>query len=394
VHVFARVPAEAPIHADFERYRLAERTHYWWGTGQAGPLTRRTLRLLRGRPRGAAAVMLRASNPLRHGSYSLVGRHWAYASTLLDHGPFDVVLAQFGTNGRIAEKLRRMGAFEAPLATIWLGYDLTRILREKGPSHYRELFARGELQLPLSECFRQKLLAAGCPSDRIVVHHLGVDAARFDFVPRHIVHGERPRIVTVGRFVEKKGLEFALHALARVRALEIPFEYHLVGSGPLEERIVALTRELGLSEVVTMHGPRTREQVKPILARSHLFLAPSVTAPDGDQEGTPAAIMEAMASGLPVLSTLHSGIPEVVRDGETGFLVPEHDINALSSRIQELLCTPERWPSMGQAGRSVIEREFDVAKLNDRLSRMLEEVAREERGRSALRRELPVSSST
>lgn len=379
VQVFARVPTrDEPIHPDFARYRLAERTHYWWGAGQAGPLARRTLRLLGSDPRAAAARLVRASNMFALGSYALVGRYWSYLAAMLCEEPFDLVLAEFGTLGRVAERLRRLGAFSAPLVTFWLGYDLTRIIRRHGRAHYRDLIAHGDLMLALSRHFRKLLLELGCPEHRLLIHHLGVDVDRFAFSPGRLAPGEAVRIVTVCRLVEKKGLSFALRALCRARALGAAFEYHLVGDGPWRARLEALRDELGLADCVTLHGAQTRDQVRQILARSQLFLSPSVTASDGDQEGTPTAIMEAMAVGLPVISTQHSGIPEVVKDGVSGFLVPEWDVEQLAARIAWLVAHPECWESLGRAGRRIVESDFNIERLNDDLSRILSALA--ERG--------------
>lgn len=185
-----------------------------------------------------------------------------------------------------------------------------------------------------------------------------------------------PRIATVCRLVEKKGLTFALEALARVRDRGLRFEYHLVGDGPLREELEQLRDKLGLADFVTMHGALAREQVAPILADSHLFLSPSVTARDGDQEGTPTAIMEAMATGLPVISTVHSGIPELVSDGVSGFTVPEWDVAQLADRIAFLLEHPEKWESFGRAGRAIVERDYDAEKINDALSEFLTQLVR------------------
>jgi colanic acid/amylovoran biosynthesis glycosyltransferase len=376
VHVFARVPTrDEPIHPDFQGYRLAERTHYWWGAGQAGPLARRTLQLFGENPRASAARLVRASNMFALGSYALVGRYWSYLATMLCEQPFDLVLAQFGTLGRVAERLRRLGAFSAPLATLWRGYDLTRIVRRHGREHYRELVAHGDLMLPISNHFRELLRELGCPEHKLLVHHVGVDVDRFQFAPCPFTPGEVVRIVTVCRLVEKKGLQFALRALARARAQGVAFEYHVIGEGPWRARLEALRDELGLADCVTLHGARTRDQVREVLGRSHLFLAPSVTARDGDQEGTPTAIMEAMAVGLPVISTRHAGIPEVVRDEVNGLLVPEWDVEQLAARIASLVAHPERWERMGREGRRIVKSDFNLACLNDDLSRILRELA-------------------
>jgi colanic acid/amylovoran biosynthesis glycosyltransferase len=374
VHVFARRPQKpGPVHADYARYGLAQRTHYWWGSGRE--TLGRALALVRRDPQGNGSALLRSLDFSRHGGHALIGRWFSYAAGMMSEPPFDVVLAQFGTNGRIAETLRSIGVFDAPIATTWLGYDLSRIIKEKGPEHYARLLAYGELQLPLSQHFRERLLKLHCPPERIQVHHLGVDTELFSFAPRTLPQGELARIVTVCRFVEKKGIEFALRALASVVAAGGAFHYDLVGDGPLRSDLEQLTRELGLSAHVTFHGAKTRHEVSALLAHSHIFLSPSVTARDGDEEGVPTAIKEAMAVGLPVVSTFHAAIPEVVVDDLTGYLVPERDVPGLADRILRLLHAPESWAEMGRQGRAVIEREYEHNALNRRLSSLLEQLA-------------------
>jgi colanic acid/amylovoran biosynthesis glycosyltransferase len=120
-----------------------------------------------------------------------------------------------------------------------------------------------------------------------------------------------------------------------------------------------------------------QEEVSDILHRAHLLIAPSVTAADGDQEGTPVAILEALASGLCVISTWHSGIPELVEDGISGRLVPERNVFALSSAIDELVQSPEAWVKMGLAGRRRVEERHDINELNDQLVQLYERLLAE-----------------
>jgi colanic acid/amylovoran biosynthesis glycosyltransferase len=297
----------------------------------------------------------------------------------MSHGPFDVVLAQFGPLGRLAVMLRDMGAFDAPIATTWLGYDLTQIIKQFGARYYADLFRKGDMQLPLCEYYRSRLIELGCPPDRSRIHHLGVHLDGFQFSPRTLGPGETVRIVSVARLAEKKGLDVALRALSRVAKRGVRFEYHLVGDGPERPKLERLRDELGLDRMTTVHGSVNREKVQAILARSHLYLLPSVTARDGDQEGTPVAIMEAMAAGLPVLSTFHSGIPEMIENGVSGFLVPERDDSALAERIIQLASDPSLWPAMTRAARETVSRHHDIRTLNDQLSTLLTQLAGEYR---------------
>jgi colanic acid/amylovoran biosynthesis glycosyltransferase len=121
--------------------------------------------------------------------------------------------------------------------------------------------------------------------------------------------------------------------------------------------------ELGLRGEVELVGARSHAEVIALLREAHLFVAPCVTAENGDQEGIPNALKEAMAMGIPVLSTWHSGIPELVEDGVSGLLVPERDSEALADGLAYLIDQPERWPAMGRAGRDKVDAEFNSEKL-------------------------------
>jgi colanic acid/amylovoran biosynthesis glycosyltransferase len=169
-------------------------------------------------------------------------------------------------------------------------------------------------------------------------------------------------------------LEYAIRAIARLKASGRRLVYTVAGEGPLRAHLDRLIGELGLQAEVQLVGPKDKGEVVALLGLSHLFIAPSVTAEDGNQEGIPNALKEAMATGIPVISTRHSGIPELVESGESGFLVPERDSDALAERLAYLVDHPECWPSMGRAGRERIEAEFDSEKLNEELVELYREV--------------------
>jgi colanic acid/amylovoran biosynthesis glycosyltransferase len=383
VEVFARVPRKSAVeHASVKQYGLIERTHYWLDDTKStlSATLVRTARLVRERKQGVGRAILRSLDLGKNGDLTLTVRMWPYASAMMLEKPYDVVLAHFGPNGVAAQRLREVGAFRAPLVTVFHGYDVSRIVKERGPAYYRDLFAHGDLMLPVSEHFRERLVAYGCAREKLRVHRMGVDTHSFAFRARSRSESEPTRFVTVCRMVEKKGLEFAIRGMAELKAQGTPFVWHVAGDGPLRARIEALRGELGLSEQVVMHGTIPRAEVQALLETAHVFVAPSVTGHDGDQEGVPVAIMEAMAVGLPVISTLHSGIPELVKHGRTGLLVPEHDVTKLAQSLRQVAVEHALWPELGRAGREVVEHEFDEQRLNDQLAALLSEVV--ERSRS------------
>ena len=162
-------------------------------------------------------------------------------------------------------------------------------------------------------------------------------------------------------------MEYAIRAIAKVAARYPDLEYKIGGDGPLKNYLQGLIDSLNLSEKVKILGFQMQENVRKLIEDADLFLAPSVTSQDGDIEGIPVAIMEAMARGLPILSTRHAGIPELVEDGESGFLVPERDPNALAEKLTYLMQHQDLLPVMGKAGRDFIEKYHDINRLNDQM---------------------------
>jgi colanic acid/amylovoran biosynthesis glycosyltransferase len=207
----------------------------------------------------------------------------------------------------------------------------------------------------------------GCDPKKVRVHRSGIRLGKFRYAERRPTPGEPIRLVTIGRCVEKKGIAYGIRAVARLKASGRRVIYSVVGDGPLRRELERLAHELDAADVVQLLPPRSHQKTLAILDRAHLVVQPSVTGRDGDQEGIPNVLKEAMAMGVPVVSTLHSGIPELVEDGVSGFLVPERDVDALVDRLAHLIEHPERWPEMGRAGRRKIEAEYDSDRLNQQL---------------------------
>lgn len=209
-------------------------------------------------------------------------------------------------------------------------------------------------------------MAYGVPPERIVVHHSGIDVRRFTFSARQAPQGP-VELLLVGRLTEKKGHVYALEALAKVIETGRDARLTLIGDGELRGALRERCSDLGIGNRVVFRGSCSQEEVISVMQSSHLLLAPSVTAATGGQEGIPNVLKEAMATGMPVVSTFHSGIPELVLHGISGLLVPERDSDAIASSLISLLDHPEHWPAMGLAARRKVEAEFDSERLNDAL---------------------------
>jgi colanic acid/amylovoran biosynthesis glycosyltransferase len=159
--------------------------------------------------------------------------------------------------------------------------------------------------------------------------------------------------------VEKKGIEYAIRALAQAARKHPRVHYDIIGDGPLRSQLQKLAVEQSVDGIVQFHGALNGESVRALLDRAHAFVLPSITAKDGDQEGTPVSLLEAQAVGLPVITTRHSGIPEIILDGESGWRVPEGDSDRLAERLNHLIENPEDWAAAGRCGRRLIETTFN-----------------------------------
>jgi colanic acid/amylovoran biosynthesis glycosyltransferase len=282
-------------------------------------------------------------------------------------GPYDIVHCHFGPNGILAVALRDMGAFKCPVVTQFHGFDASSYVQEHGENVYRDLFRKGELFLCVSERIRSLILGWGCDARTALVHHTGVKVSQIPFVQRDPFSGGAPRLLSVSRLVEKKGLDFGLRAVARL-VQEFPqLEYTVVGDGPERDALTTLAHELRIDNNVRFVGAKTRAEMSAIMADAHVMLTPSIRARSGDEEGIPVVLMEALASGLPVVSTKHAGIPELIVDGVTGLLAPERDTIALAKQVERMLRGPAERLAMIAEGRRSVERAFDSDLLNTQL---------------------------
>jgi colanic acid/amylovoran biosynthesis glycosyltransferase len=223
---------------------------------------------------------------------------------------------------------------------------------------------------------KRKLINLGCKEYKIVVHHMGVDIERFRLKERYF-NGSPVKVLTVGRLVEKKGLIYAIKAVSLLINKGHKIMYIIAGNGPLKSELNNLIMQLGMIGKIKLIDSVEQSEVKAIMTDFDIFLLPSVTGSDGDQEGIPVVLMEAMSTGMPVISTYHSGIPEIVEDGKSGFLVPERDVNALAGRLEYLIKHPELWSEMGRVGHEFVEKHYDIKKLNKQLVQIYEGVLSE-----------------
>ena len=225
----------------------------------------------------------------------------------------------------------------------------------------RRMFEKCALVLVRSESIAERLVAMGCDADKIRLHRTGIPLEQIAFVQRAAPADGAWRCVQACRLIAKKGLATSLRAFAEfVRAFPRA-TFSIAGEGPQLDELRGLARDLGISAQVVFPGFLSQEKLRALYAESHLFLHPSELGTNGDQEGVPNAMLEAMASGLPVLATKHGGIPEAVEDGVSGLLVAEHDHTALSGAMLALARDPACFAAMSAAARARVTAEFDLA---------------------------------
>jgi len=355
------------MHPDVKRYNLLDRTYYPKIPANKVWRVLKAVWLVFVNFHKDPLVILRSLNMLKYGREAVSLRLFYNVLSYVGRKPYDIIHCHFGTCGLLGMQMRHMEAIKGKLITTFHGSDMSAYIKEQGNEVYNLLFEGGDLFLPISERWKNRLIELGCDTNKILVHRMGVDCRKLTFSASTLRKGERVRILTVARLVEKKGVENGIRAVAKLSRKYKNVQYDIIGNGPLQDRCSRLIAESRMGDKIHLLGSRDQQQVYDTIENSHIFLCPSVTGNNGDQEGIPVSLMEAMAAGLPVISTRHSGIPELVQDGISGFLVPEKDVDALAERLLYLIEHPEIWPEMGRAGCAHVEANYDIKKLNERL---------------------------
>ena len=273
------------------------------------------------------------------------------------------VLAEFGQAGVVAwEACRRL---RLPLIVHFHGADVSKhaVLDAYG-DRYRRLFGNARALVVVSRAMQRKLISLGAPPAAVHWNPAGVDCDAFrNAAPA----AADPTFLAVGRFVDKKAPQLTILAFADVYRRRPQARLRMIGNGPLLDACRDLAGGLGLADAVTFLDAQPHPVIQDEMRRARAFVQHSIEARSGDCEGTPVAILEAGASGLPVVSTRHAGIPDVVIERETGLLVDEHDVRGMADAMVRLVDEPALAGRLGAAARDHVRAHHSMQHSLDRL---------------------------
>ncbi|MBL0043453.1 MAG: glycosyltransferase [Flavobacteriales bacterium] len=284
----------------------------------------------------------------------------------LQHHRVQLVLAEYGPTGEaLLDACQRA---RIPLAVHFHGIDAfhTKLLRDNG--NYHRIFQHAVAIVVVSREMERQLLDLGCPRAKLHYNCYGIEVDRFH--PADVARTPK-RFLTVGRFVDKKAPHLSLLAFHQAWQRDPELRLTMAGEGPLWESTKQLALAQGLGDAVEFPGVITSDQVAERMRQVRGFVQHSVITADNDHEGTPLSILEAMASGLPIISTLHAGIPDVVEHGVNGLLCAERDIQAMATHMNQLADDADLAHRLGLAGRARVEQHHRLEQSLEALSTIL-----------------------
>lgn len=320
-----------------------------------------------------AALRCLSNNIFRHPSMLLLplelmksggGRFELFdlSSTSLLRRTFDLVHVHHASNSLGLMRLRRDGLLRCPIVVTVHGSDIN-VTANRDPSRFRPLLPYSDVITVGSDFMRRKLEALSPQGLKVRVLPMGVDVDRIQYRPAspRDMQGRKLRAISVGRLVEVKGIEYAIRAVYLLQRHMGSISLDIIGGGPEEINLKRLIRDSGLESNVHLHGSLPHEEVLSMIHDSDIYIYSGVQGADGAEEGQGLAILEAQAIGLPIVATRVGAVTDIVREGVSGFLVPQRDPTALAEAFLKLIETPERWTAMGRAGRDHVERYYSLS---------------------------------
>ncbi len=281
------------------------------------------------------------------------GKRWL--SEIAEHNPA-LMHAHFFNDGIDAVKIGKQ--LSIPVVTTVHGHDITKHENaQAGNSSNRRFFDEVDRVIAVSDFIAEQALSSGCPEHKLLQHYIGIDLEKFSQPKQESDH---PSLLFVGRLVEKKGCTYLLQAMSHLKERFPELQLTIIGTGDLEAELKQEVAQRDLN--VVFAGTANADEIRAQLARSWLFVAPSITAQSGDAEGLGMVFLEAQALHTPVVSFRSGGLVEAVAEGATALLSEEKDVTGLTENIATLLENSTQRLHMGEAGRQRVERYFDLRK--------------------------------
>jgi glycosyltransferase involved in cell wall biosynthesis len=273
----------------------------------------------------------------------------------------DCVLAEYGPTA--CHNFNVIKHLKLPLLVHFHGYDASmKSVIEKYRDQYKDVFSYADAVIAVSKKMKDNLKKLGCPEDKLIISTYGPNRDFLTVNPSYYSN----QFIAVGRFVEKKAPNLTIQAFKRVVQVFPDAKLKMAGDGPLLETCKNLVKALQLDKNIEFVGVLTPDDIQSLFLESMAFVQHSITAESGDSEGTPVAVLEAQAAALPVISTYHAGIPDVVISNETGLLVEENDVDGMAKMMMRIIEEHGLAQRLGMAARKRIIENFTLQRhLND-----------------------------
>ena len=291
---------------------------------------------------------------------------------LLKRRPADLMHIYFGHTG--VHLLPFIQEWRQPCVVSFHGMDIQpRPQQEDFDGQMRELLKTVPLVLARSRSLMAGLERLGCAKEKLRLNRTGIPLDEFAFHQRPMPADGSWRFVQACRLIEKKGLKTALRAFAEFHATHPKSKFIIAGDGPMKAELEAFVADIGLRDAVELRGFLAQPELAALYRDAHVFLHPSEMPPDQNQEGVPNSMLEAMATGLPVVATTHGGIPEAVTHERTGLLVPERDPAALHDALRAITSDSAQLYILGRAASRAVQEEFEQGRQVERLEAFYDE---------------------
>lgn len=284
---------------------------------------------------------------------------WYYQQFLVDSlkkNKIEVVLVEYGTTAQ--EHYATLKQLNLPYIVHFHGYDASIRKVIKSHNYYKEIFVHAKFVVVVSKKMFKDLIALGCPINKIIYNVYGPSDEFFKVKPKF----SKKQFIAVGRFVDKKAPYYLILSFKEIIAKHPEAKLIISGNGVLWNTCRNLVKSLGLEENIELPGIITPTEFRKQLSESLAFVQHSITAENGDSEGTPLTILEAGAAGIPVIATFHGGIPDIILNRMTGLLVEEHDYEEMAKKMLELLHNKEYAIQLGKKGRERIQNNYTLNK--------------------------------